>query len=478
VASLPDPIRRTLENLKKGYQPPSYLVLRRINGKYYVYKDMRPWDSERKKRKTISEYLGRIRDDGLFIRKESSKEDELENARSIIVAHGGRVEMPKEKRAEEAVQEQTTLREVDEKILTILSMNARATLPFIAKRVDLSVSAVENRVKNLEKRHGIRYLAEIDVDRLGFFKFIILAKFLDKVPDPETIRAIAEKDPRIQLAVMLTGKKYDLLMYMIGEKSMEITYLMRDVVSRARLGEYPAEWHFMTFYETYGFVPLRNEFLETLREKIVKKGRKNIDVLAPKREQIFEREFAVLKELNNDGSIEFTEIDRKYGFDQGRSQYAYGKLVEDGIIKRITLSMENVPLKYVGIDFLKITELKDYYETRVPFLETFIRGTDTLLTSYLLAGDIGSPYGSILFKPVFRDGELEELRKDLSKVKGLEVETATVTKTILGKFCYRKFDGAYSVQQQVLVDRYGYKQAKKPEYAEGAAKKKQSMWDL
>ena len=52
----------------------------------------------------------------------------------------------------------------------------------------------------------------------------------------------------------------------------------------------------------------------------------------------------------------------------------------------------------------------------------------------------------------------------LSKVKGIEIKIATVTKLLVGGLCYRLFDNAYLIQRGALTQTYGYKQADKMDY--------------
>lgn len=462
MAGLPEKVRDALDRLKEQNTGPHFLVVRKINGRYYVYKELRPWDERKKTWKTVSEYLGRITDDGAFVRKKGSKEDELENAKAIIEAHGGKVTLP-EKEEGQKIEMVLTPDETDRKILTILSMNARATLPFIAKRVGLSVSAVDNRIRQLEKRYGIKYIAEIDVEKLGYLKFIILVKFLDRIPAAEDIIKAVKVEPRVQLAIRLSGGDYNLLIYVLAETNQDVNYMVRDIM-RNNFLDYKMQLYITPFYESYSFVPLRDEFIDTFRNQFQKKKSVFEEELTEKRRMLLEREFAVFRELNNHGKENFTSIDKKYSFDNGRSQYTYNKLLGNMLLKRTTLTMHNLPFRYVAIIFIKDVNLVEVYTTRKPLLQSIIKETKTWANQYALVGDIGAPYGILLFLPIFTNGELNVILKELSTIKGISIETSIATDILIGNLCYRRFDNAYARQQRILVEEYGLRPLPKITY--------------
>ena len=105
--------------------------------------------------------------------------------------------------------------------------------------------------------------------------------------------------------------------------------------------------------------------------------------------KLLKREYAVLKELNRNGTESFVDIDRKYGFDEGRSQFTYHKLKEKGIIKRITLSMDRPPIKYLGIMKLSILEVDKFKRNSAKLLLRTIKESRSPLTNFVLVGRRG-----------------------------------------------------------------------------------------
>ncbi|MDE1870156.1 MAG: hypothetical protein KGH71_04195, partial [Candidatus Micrarchaeota archaeon] len=84
MLTLPDKIKVTLGRLRAEFK--FHVSLKKINGKYYVYRQTTAWNKSTKKLKVLSTYLGRITGEGAFIKKEITQDDELENAKSVIVA--------------------------------------------------------------------------------------------------------------------------------------------------------------------------------------------------------------------------------------------------------------------------------------------------------------------------------------------------------------------------------------------------------
>ncbi|MEM0144124.1 MAG: hypothetical protein QXL94_09355 [Candidatus Parvarchaeum sp.] len=76
-------------------------------------------------------------------------------------------------------------------------------------------------------------------------------------------------------------------------------------------------------------------------------------------------------------------------------------------------------------------------------------------SKYLLEGDIDSPDGVIFFAPIYKEGDMPILIKDLEEnVKGIEIKSVIMFETFIGRLCYRLFDNMYSLQYKPLVERY------------------------
>ena len=160
------------------------------------------------------------------------------------------------------------------------------------------------------------------------------------------------------------------------------------------------------------------------------------------------------------------DVDRKYGFDTGRAQYAYYKLVESGILKRITISLQDLPIRYVAAIFIKITDMELYYGTRDSLLMDIVDRSDTPVNKYALAGDIATPFGVLMLMPVFGERDLDDTIRMLSEAKGMTIKSAIITTTLVGGLCFRRFDSAYSKQVEVMHSEFGMRLPGKTVYQE------------
>lgn len=450
VGDIPPLVRECYVDLKGKYD--FCITLKRIDGRYYIYKATTTWDRERKKAKTNTEYLGRINEEGVFI--ERSKKTATARSR------GAKVRQPQYSRH----LPQPTIPpsplpppymiedKVDNMLLTVLSTNARADLSHFGRKIGVKPSEMYRRVKQLEIKYGLKYIAEIDTRKLGYLSFFIRAHFYGKSPTAKEIFDATAREPQIQLVQSLSG--YGILIYVLAKDNAEIT----DIRGRVRmaLGKYNSKWSTTPGIFHFNFIPLRDEFIESLHGKIL------------------EREYAVLRELNNKGTIEFTEIDKKYGFDEGRALYTYHKLRENGTLVRITTTMQKAPIKYLGLHLHYILNYKKYRKMRASALMRVLRDSKTVLDKYTLVGGIESPSGMVYFEPVFRDGDLDEMHRIIDEKKsGIKLKTFIVTNTLVGGLCFRKIDPTNTRLYARLAETYNLKLPPKQDYEETGRRAKQ-----
>ena len=327
-------------------------------------------------------------------------------------------------------------------------MNGRISYHTLGQLVKLTDQGVYSRVKSLEKRYGINYLAEIDVGKLGFNKILIMAKFRNGVPTRQELLESCSKEPRIQL-VLVTEGEYNLLICAIVEDGFQQSKLIYDISNKI-IG-YRAEWQITSFQETYNFIPLRQEFLEFINNNSTK--------------GITSREANLLKEINKNGRIEFSSVERKMGFDPGRILYSYYNIKKKGILTRITISLDKLPVKYIGIILMRVIDPNKYPSKKKAILSNIINKSNSEISNYVVVGDIGSPLATLFFKPVFNEGEINKTNEEFKKLKSaIDTNILIITDVILGKFCYRRFDPTYSEQYQYLLEREMISTYKKTDY--------------
>jgi len=421
----PAQVKKTFERLKLEY--PYYISLAKINGKFYVYKSKSFWDKEAHRVRTEKTYLGRIDEQGTFIKRKEYEEKVVQ------------------------VDESKEIDEIDNKILMHLSMNCRIPLAIIAKRTGISLQAVERRKKSLEKRFGIRYFASINYTKLGFSEFVILVKFLEDKPTNEEIEKVFENEPRVQLVMTMQGE-YDLFAYLLAEDAFVLDGIIYNIRKNERLSRYKAVWNSVVLKSGYGYIPLRDKFFDLIEKKVWHRTK---ETPRPASDSITQREYILLRELNADGNIPFAEIEKKHNLGNGAARYTFDKLKEKGLISSETLTMSTCGARYNAAIEVDVLNMAEFIEDRRKFIRYIIKDYNEPVNRFSFEGDTFSPDGSLFIIPIFKDGELEEEKEWLNQqIKGIKIKSMIFTKTILGELCYRKFDNNYSGQMHTLVSEY------------------------
>ncbi len=443
-------IIKKFKELKSLY--PFNISLKKISGRYYVYKEMGIWAKEQKKHKTISEYLGRITDDGRYLKKAHSAKEDLEAAKALIEENGGEViwhskqTNPKVYHAEE---NKLNLKETDLKILTALSMNARIPASRLAEICGINKQKVYYHIKSLEKELGMKYILELNIERLGYLQYLVLIKFEGNIPTQNELEEAISNEPRIQFAVITKGD-YDLIMYLIDEDHVKAHENLVTLRSKTPFDKYKAQWILTYFAQAYSFVPIRDQFItHILSDKVWFKSK---DAKKPEKNQLKIREYNIIKELNKNSSINFTELDKIYNMGKGTSRYAYQTLQESGVIVRTTISATKTGANYIGVILISNIDYSKIKENRYKLLQDEIQ-YDKVLNKYSLLGNIGAPTnGAISFLPITSEGNLDLFTKKVEKdLEGSIVKSLIVTKIITGTLCYRRFDNMYSNAYKLLI---------------------------
>jgi len=446
MITLPKRVKATFLRLKRASG--SYIEIKHIKGYFFVYQSTSRWDKEKKKPVKVPLYIGRITNAGELISAKKRK------PRSIAPQQPAKEEQPNAespKIPETAASEEKTYK-YERELLRALSMNGRISVPVLSKIVGAKEATVAAQVKKLEKKYGIKYIAEIDTTKLGYIQFLTTIKFLDTMPKVSELIDIISKDARVQMFFLAQGD-FHLVIYALARNSSEINSLVTEI--RKKL-HYKSIVITAPVEEDYGYIRLRPEFIELLKNSLLV------------------REYAVLKELIINGKIDFAEIDRKYNFDKGRSQYSYYKLKQQGIIKRITISTEKLSIRYIGIIVSTITDQDKFTENRSKILLNVTNESKYSINKYLLVNDTISPSGVVFYVPVFNYGDLEETVEEITNLDlGIRTKTLIITDIPLGNFCFRNFDNTYSIQEEILIAQYNAKPKPKIDYEETGRIKKE-----
>jgi Lrp/AsnC family transcriptional regulator for asnA, asnC and gidA len=438
---LPAKVLEALNELRKRHS--HYVDIKIINGRCYVYESTSSWDKERKKVKKTARYLGKITLDGIFVPsvpRQRGLEAALVEGRPDGSGEQRRIYRKSVERVGKYEQE----------ILMMLSMDGRATVSEIAKKIGLKNTATEWHRRNIEEKYGIRYIAEIDIGKLGYLTYIILIKFENKRPGINEARRELEKEVSVQLAMMTYGK-FDIIMYMVMSRYDDIkSHLFK---MRGRIfQDFDLKLYVVPFYLDYSFVPLREEFIDTLEERV---WSRSADRPRPREGDLLRREYAVLRALGKDGRREFTSIDSEYGLTAGSARHTYHSMMGDGTIKRITISMSKVHINYISaISIEKINHVK-FAEDRQYLMRSIAEDMDgSVMNKYALVGDIKMPEGVFILMPVANNEDMIAVDEQLKEIGGTEIDTQIITNVIVGSLCYRKFDNSESSQYKILKTEY------------------------
>lgn len=430
MQNIPEDVEKTFKKLRLKY--PFYIELAKINGGFYVYKHVYGKIPPNGESNTISEYIGKIDADGRFFKKKV-----LDEAGAGLNTEPASVD------------------DIDIKILTNLSMNCRMPVPILAKRAGISTSVAYNRIAKLESLLCVRYSANINYRKLGFSKFIIMVRFLDSFPDPEQLKKVFEDKPEVQLAFLTSGE-YDLVLIVYGRDAEEAKNILHDLRCTEPLDSFNSIWNLTVFNCVYGSIQTRDKFFDSvLRKKVWERTKKS---RRPNKHALLHKDFAVLRELNKNGKVPFSEIDRIYGFGKGASKYTFENLVKKNILLEPVLLMKDIKAAYNGIIMLEIVNNKLFQKSRRKLLEMMLEEKYNVANRFVFAGEIGISDTLMLVLPVTAPGALEsEAKQFIDNVKGVHVNKLVITKVLAGEICYRKMDNAYSLQYLSLFREYYHK---------------------
>ena len=118
---------------------------------------------------------------------------------------------------------------VDHEILTCLTNNARIKVSDISRKINLSVSAVIERIKKLEANGVIeRYTAILNQQRLGNDITALMGVSLEHPTYYDSFVEMVQKHPNIQSCYYLTGE-LDFMLTILTNSSSSLEKIHRDI---------------------------------------------------------------------------------------------------------------------------------------------------------------------------------------------------------------------------------------------------------
>ena len=457
MAFLDSKIQKALNELKDNYSKNLITKLDQKTGNFKVYEFIKS-NAIDKKENFLYKYIGFIKQDGFFI---PVKNKNLINVNNRLNQFKKIDDLDKELEYYnfEEKNNEFGVSEYEEKILTALSMNSRLSYSKIGKLLKLKRTASVYQIEKVIKKYNVKPILEWYTKSMGFFHYIIFIKFLGEFPDDiEKLTEKLKSYPEIQLAAMTVGK-YDIFMYV---RSLGIGDL-DSIISNAYifLKGYKIKVVISEFDQTFGFIPLRDEFFEKLKSSVWVKDKTHP---RPDSNQFTPNEFEFLRELNKNPTENFVSIDKKLGFDVGTSRFLYNKLLKRGIIRRPTISILNNNVKQIAVISVKVYDFGLIGKNKKILLYNVLE-KDGLIDKYSFFGDYYTDRAEMFIKPLMKDENLDEV---LLKFKDIYKETKfdilIVTEILFGEFVFRRFDSTYSAPYKLLVDEYNIKPEKKIDY--------------
>jgi Lrp/AsnC family leucine-responsive transcriptional regulator len=98
------------------------------------------------------------------------------------------------------------LDQVDRDILKFIQEDSKITIAEMARKVDLSSTAVRSRLKKLEDEYVKKYMAVLDCRKMGYQEMIIASLRLNSQQDIKDIKSKIEAMPDIKYAYIVTGE--------------------------------------------------------------------------------------------------------------------------------------------------------------------------------------------------------------------------------------------------------------------------------
>jgi DNA-binding Lrp family transcriptional regulator len=428
LKTAPPTVRQAFEELRRSLGKP--LSLHRISGQHYVYE----YQSSRspKSGKTVIKtfYIGHITDEGKYIAKGQKGLAGLEVR-------------------EESFREleSTAYDERDAIALRNLSMNGRMSMAKLAKRIGMSVTGTRHFVRRLEKKYNIRYFAEVNTLKLGYLRYIALVKFEDKIPSVKEVKEAFEDDPHVALVAMTKGI-YDMVVIFYLESNALISNFIYDWRRSKALSRYTAKWYITPLDMASGItIPLRKKVVEWVTEGATPKTEKDRQFGT----RLTKIEGLILKEMTVDGAQDFNEIDKKYSWGLGRSNYAFYKLVKNGVIERTTITVVPSHLSYNAIFVTETNNYKKFTENQDQRYLNLISRSNPLIDKYVFRGDMGIPDSIFQICPIFDPTTFQNIREELNFTPGTRTDSMIITDILVGSLCYRNFDPTYTTIYDTLI---------------------------
>jgi DNA-binding Lrp family transcriptional regulator len=297
----------------------------------------------------------------------------------------------------------------------------------------------------MEEKYDIRYFAEVNTLKLGFLRYIALVKFEDKIPTVHEVKEAFEGDPHVAL-VMMTKGIYDMVVIFYLESTALVANFIYTWRSSNALPNYTAKWNITPLDMASGItIPFRSQIIEWVANNATKQEKLMFGI------KLTATESLVLKELVINGVQNFNEIDERYSLGLGRSNYAFYKLREKGVVERVTINLAKIPIQYNAVFITETNNYNEFTKNQDQRYMDIIKETNPPINKYVFRGDMGIPDSIFQICPVFNETTFQKAREELGSTSGTKTDSMIITDIVVGSLCYRNFDPRYTTIYDTLV---------------------------
>lgn len=339
-------------------------------------------------------------------------------------------------------------------ILKLLSVDGRASINDISKRLGVPKTSAYNLFLEVEREYGLKFVPEININQIwkyelvklsregskrdvlgktidkmhdiGFEEYVIFFKFLGKVPANSEIQSALESSYIPQFAAIAHGT-YNLVVYAICRSYRDIDALVITIGNKLNASNFRTEVN--RIERTFGYFPVRSELIKQFAISVNYKN--------------------LISDLNKNGRIEIKRIEET---NLSKSQsYSLEKLKKTGILTRITY-YETKPKNVINaIIRFSVVNYSKFLNSKIKWFDDFVNTNITTHGEYMFMCDISNPQGGLIFCN-FENSQNAELffNKMKKSMDGVEFEYISISGTILGSGGIRNFDMNYTDQSKEL----------------------------
>ncbi|MDE1870300.1 MAG: AsnC family protein [Candidatus Micrarchaeota archaeon] len=333
--------------------------------------------------------------------------------------------------------------EVENRIITLLSMDCRISVDRMAPSVGVTRDQVYGRTKKLIEKYDVRFVPQINISNLqkyeflgiswgkskreilnkisednieiGFEEYIALIDFKGGEPsDKEILDALG--DSYIPQYVARISGQHNLFIYAIARHSSDITEFMYKFMNK--LDRFNSIERLQFIYPSFGFFPINNKFIEQI--------------------QIQPRYKKLLLLLNSNAKTEFSRLTKGMGgISPATVGVLYVRLKEIGLLERPTLYLVKPEELIIKLFIFSIVDRQKFSKNRDKFLLDFVQDK---IKNYIFMATIRNPGGGIIFARFKTPLEVEEFKKSFINIDlGIELSESTVLQNIYGNLGVRNF---------------------------------------